>query len=473
MIKKQLKILLLVTALVIISTIALYFLQNDEKPSPVIETKLIINREFFDVVMINVTNDKDTITVIQENGGFRMEGVSSEIINPDYLQQIVADSAYIEYDQKIENPQNVSGFGLDSPTSEVEITYKDGKQLKLLIGDEGPINNTRYVQNVNDGKVYLLKKAATIRFTMSKEDFVHYIIVPPHQVQDVLSTINYVKYDGKLLDRPIIIEKVDTNNEQQLMQSSSFGVASHLMIEPTLQKIDLREANLQFSALVGLLNHGIVGFDLSDSELEKYGFDDPDLVMEFSFSPDAKVEATTYLLEVTTINNQSYAMVNRNKVIHIIEEEAFLSIAYEKIISRWFFTPLLLDVEELIFRSNNLEHVFSIEKLGNNEIKVLKDNNEIDSDAFRKFYNLVVSASHDGTYQSFSTPNESILEIEFNYIDQDKSNDVVKYYQGGARRNNVCFNETCGFAIKDTYVETINNAISLIEKDEFFPSNWE
>jgi hypothetical protein len=124
-------------------------------------------------------------------------------------------------------------------------------------------------------------------------------------------------------------------------------------------------------------------------------------------------------------------------------------------------------------RSSGVEHEFSIEKLGNNKIKVLKDGEVIDSDAFRKFYNLVVSASHDGVYQPFSSSTSSILEIEFDYIEKDKPNDIVKYYQGGARRNNVCFNDTCEFAIKETYVDYIKNAISLLESDETFPTDWE
>lgn len=473
MIGKQLKVLLISTAIVIIATLGLLLLQRDNNNAVNEESKTIVNRDFFDVVEINVSNTKDKINVIQENGGFRMEDVSSEIINLEYLRQIVTDSAYVEYVQEINGAINRFEFGLENPTSEVEIIYKDGEILKLLIGNEGPINNTRYVQDKDTEKVYLFQKATTIRFLMSKEEFVGFVIVPPHEVQNVLSTISYVHYSGKKLERPITIKIVDENSEEELLQASSFGVASHLMLEPVVQKVDLREADKQFSALVGLLNKGIIGYDVSDSVLEEYGFYDPDLVIEFDFSPDGEREVTSYLLEITVINSQSYAMVNRNRVIHSIEDEAFLKIAYENIISRWFFTPLLLDVDELIIRAGNTEHIFTITKSGDNKIQVLKDNVEIDADAFRKFYNLVVSASHDGVYNPFSVSEPSLLEVEFKYNNENKENDRVKYYEGSARRNKVCFNETCEFAIKNTYVNYIVNALSLIENDEEFPVDWE
>ena len=473
MIIKQFRVLIIITVIVVLATAALFLLQDKKETPTNQEPNLISNRDFLDVARIRVVNKQDSMIVVQENGGFYMEEVPSEIINPEYLQQIVADSAYIEYEQRIEDVNNLSDFGLDDPESVVEITYSNNESLTLLLGNEGPISNTRYVYNENDENVYLFKKAATIRFIMSKNDFVNYVIVPPHEVQDVLSTISYVKYDGKLLERPIVIEKVDTTNENQVAQASSFGVASHLMVDPTLQKVDLREANLQFSALVGLLNHGIVAYNATDSQLEQVGLLDPDLVIDFDFSPDAQREAQRYNLKVSTIDNQSYVMVNNNRVIHKIEEEAFLNIAYENIISRWFFTPLLLDVENLIVRFDNQEHLFSIEKLGDNQINVLKNGVEVDSDAFRKFYNLVVSASHDGEYLPFTPATSYLLEIEFDYIEKNKENDVVVYYDGGIRRNSVCFNDTCDFAIKDTYVDFVKNAVSLLESNSEFPINWE
>ena len=473
MIKKQLKVLTTVTIVLAFVTLGLLYFIKDNNSNNIIEPRLLVDRDLFDVIEIKVDNVKDSFIIVQENGGFRMEGLSSEIINPEYLQQIVADSAYIEYIQEIEEPSDLSYYGLDDPYSTVTISYKDNANVTLRIGNEGPIDNTHYVLVEATNKVYLFNKVSIIRYIMSKEEYVNFIIVPPHEIQNVLTTIQYVRYQGKKISRPIIIEIVDSNNDDQVLIASSFGVASHLMIEPTLQKIDLREATEQFAALVGLLNYGIVTYDATPDQLEQYGFNDADLVIDFLFSPDGQREATEYLLEVTMIDNNAYVMVNKNGVIHKIQEEAFLSVAYENMISRWFITPLMLDVESLTIRIDNKSHTFTIERLGNNNINVLMDNQEIDDGEFRKFYNLVVSASHDGIYGPFSPSIQSKLEIEFNYIDEGKPNDIVRYYKGETRRNNVCFNDTCEFAIKETYIEFIKTAVEALKNGDAFQTNWE
>lgn len=473
--QKQLKWLVLVTILLAVIVSALLISNKGDKEPEGPKKLLLVDKELSDVSKIMIENETDNFIVEQINGGFAFSDIDANLLNFEYVQQLIADSAYVEYLQLVEeNAKEVSVFGLDVPSSKVNIVYKDQQQLNLWIGAPGPKENTRYVLNKDNNNVYLFNEAATIRFTMSIKRYLDFVIVPPHEISDVMKTIKSVTYQGKMLGRPIVIERIDESDEVQLRDASSFGVTSHLMIEPTVQKLDLGVAIDQFKAIVGLLGHGIEQYNASAETLKQYGFDEPELLVDFEFSPDGVVDAIPYQLKVTKKDLQYFAMVNNNGVIHKIENEAFLQLSYEKLISRWFYTPLLLDVSQLSIEVNQKKYDFVIEKTTKNNIDVTLNKKEIDSDAFRKFYNLVVSASHDGTYQPFENKNKvEQLRIEFSYIDELKSNDVVQYYQGSTRRNNVCFADVCDFVIRDTYIDYIENAIIALEENKDFRVDWQ
>lgn len=473
--QKQFKWLVLATVgLAAIVSAMLLFEKEDSDPDILVKS-LLVDKQLSDVAKITIENETDTFVVEQIEGGFAFADIDANLLNFEYVQQLIADSAYVEYIQLVkENVEDASVFGLETPLSKVSIQYVDEDVLTLWVGASGPKENTRYVLDKKNNNVYLFNESATIRFTMSLKRYLDFVIVPPHEISDVMKTIDSVTYQGKMIDRTIVIKKIDSSSDEQLRDATSFGVASHLMVEPTVQKVDLGVAMDQFKALVGLLGHGVEAYNVSDETLKQYGFDDPLLLVDFNFSPDGVRDSTVYQLKVTQKNQQYYAMVNNNGVIHKIENEAFLDLSYEKLISRWFYTPLLLDVEQLSIEVNQKKYDFVIEKPAQNEITVTLNEQEIDSDEFRKFYNLVVSASHDGTYQPFnSDDHDRLMKIEFSYIDELKSNDVVQYYQGETRRNNVCFGDVCDFVIRDTYIKYIQDAIIALEMNKEFRLDWQ
>lgn len=474
MIKKHLRNLVIVNVVVLLGIGVLYFYQLS-KPEHIVESPslVLVNRDFMDVETIVVQNQYGEYMVQQEEGGFFLEGVSSDIIDPEHLKQLIAHSAFISFDKKIEDAVDLSLYGFDQSEAQVRIQYQDGQVMQLLIGKEGPLTNTYYVLDQIEQSVYLFKKANVVRYLYDKKHFVNKIIVEPNHSVNVMDSIQYVRYSGKEIPRDITIIKLDPNNDKQMVVASSFGALSHLMLEPTLQKVDIRQAQDQFLGIVGLLSKEVMIYDASQADLAAYGFDDPDMKIEYQFSLDGMMPAQNYLLEVAYKDNQPYVMLNRNGVIHAIEDETFLHVSYEKLISRWFYTPLLLDVSHLKIQSANQTYQFEIEKIKENQIKVYLNNQEVDSDAFRKFYNLVVSASHDGSYKPFERPNQALLDIEFTYYEASKTPDKVSYYPGDARRHQVCFNETCDFAIKESFVSLVDLALRSIAQGQDFEVNWE
>jgi Domain of unknown function (DUF4340) len=73
----------------------------------------------------------------------------------DAVNQLATAASSITSDRVVEDKaSNVSGYGLDSPTLEVDLTGKGGKISKLKIGDDTPTNSGAYAMLEGDPRVF-------------------------------------------------------------------------------------------------------------------------------------------------------------------------------------------------------------------------------------------------------------------------------------------------------------------------------
>jgi hypothetical protein len=69
-----------------------------------------------------------------------------------------------------EHPQDLTSFGLTTPSSEVDITTKDGKTQKLLLGSDTPSGSDTYAKLDSDPKVYTIAASSKSSFDKSVND---------------------------------------------------------------------------------------------------------------------------------------------------------------------------------------------------------------------------------------------------------------------------------------------------------------
>lgn len=63
------------------------------------------------------------------------------------------------------------------------------------------------------------------------------------------------------------------------------------------------------------------------------------------------------------------------------------------------------------------------------------------------------------------------MTITYHYT-QGKADDVITLYSGSTRRVNVFVNGVCEFAMKDSFVERVRQALPAIRAGESFDLNW-
>ena len=95
-------------------------------------------------------------TDLAKNGGkWQITAPMPYAADQDTAKQLVSSASNVSTDRVVEDKaSNVSAYGLNSPSLEVDITGKGGKVRKLKVGDDTPTNSGSYAMVEGDPRVF-------------------------------------------------------------------------------------------------------------------------------------------------------------------------------------------------------------------------------------------------------------------------------------------------------------------------------
>lgn len=118
-----------------------------------------IGRE--DVLSITVKNQNDTYKAYRaKDNKFYFEGAELISYNPEMFSSLVVNSTYVLSIGKVEDPLELSTYGLDSEenaTAVVTVKTLDDVTHKIIIGNKNPSGNFYYAKYYTKDFVYMLK----------------------------------------------------------------------------------------------------------------------------------------------------------------------------------------------------------------------------------------------------------------------------------------------------------------------------
>jgi hypothetical protein len=109
-----------------------------------------------DITKVTLKKKGADETVLQKtNGKWQIAAPKPYLADQDAVSQLVASAANVSSDRVVEDKAtNLSAYGLNAPSFEVDVTGKGGKVSKLEIGDETPTNSGSYAMLVGDPRVF-------------------------------------------------------------------------------------------------------------------------------------------------------------------------------------------------------------------------------------------------------------------------------------------------------------------------------
>ena len=130
-------------------------------------TKLLTipDDQFKEIKIVKVTGE--TIDLKKENGKWRMTAPKDLPADQDTAGTMQSTLANLSADKLIDaNPADLKGFGLDTPTLDVQVIRNDGKTDRILIGDDTPTGSGAYAKLASDKRVFTV--TSMVKSTLDK-----------------------------------------------------------------------------------------------------------------------------------------------------------------------------------------------------------------------------------------------------------------------------------------------------------------
>lgn len=109
-----------------------------------------------DVTGITYQYSGETLSFTKTEDTWKCSADESVEIDADKMKTMLSSLGSMTADSKVENPDDVSQYGLDAPTQTVTITFSDGSEKTLTFGMENEIVGGTYLQISGDTNVYLV-----------------------------------------------------------------------------------------------------------------------------------------------------------------------------------------------------------------------------------------------------------------------------------------------------------------------------
>ena len=140
---------------------------------------------------------------------------------------------------------------------------------------------------------------------------------------------------------------------------------------------------------------------------------------------------------------------------------------------RWFISPFISEVTALELEGQGSSWRFEISSDTVSSVEATLNGEELDSALFRKFYNLVMSAASDsGRLAEPPELTEPGFSLRVEYEDDEKPDDVLRFYSAGQRRLYVEVNGVCEFTMRENWLNVTLNALENVKMCKDFSSDW-
>ena len=188
----------------------------------------------------------------------------------------------------IENVEDYDQYGLSTPDTKIALETED-KSYEIKIGDYSKMDSKRYV-SIDDGNVYLMKEDPMDTFDKELKDFIKDDNIPDFE------GVSSIKFEGEA-NLDIVLKEQGTNpyNEEDVY----FDTYNDKLIPLDTDSIDKYLSKIETLDL-----NKYVTYNATEDELDKYGINTPDLLININYSEvDENENSTSKEFKLTVGSN--------------------------------------------------------------------------------------------------------------------------------------------------------------------------
>lgn len=298
------------------------------------ETAVLLELDTEAVTELSWSYEDETVELTHSEEGWAYEADSSFPLNQSRPDAMVTTLADITVNKTIEEPAELSEYGLDAPVCTVRVTADE--ETEILVGNENTMDGGRYV-SIGDGKVYLVADSLLDEFSGGLYDLVEKETIPN------LTYLKNVDIDGETVQLELCyLENSGLAYSDEYTWFLREG-DSYLTLDPELTDSLLNH-------LQTLYWNQCVDYKADEAALAEYGLDTPAVTVTADYTETVQVDTSetdedgntvyeteerdgTFTLEIGGYEGQScYARIAGSQMVYLIDAsvcDALLYTSYE------------------------------------------------------------------------------------------------------------------------------------------------
>lgn len=246
-----------------------------------------------DIASIYYKNDMTEMTLVKNSEDVWVNEAKPEVPLKSTTTKSIAKAVQSITSSKIvnENTEDVSEYGLDSPSLTVTVTKTDGSKVMLLVGDEAPLEDGDYACLYGSTTVYLIDTLFASAFEYTENQLTEVADGP------LITAANITHFLLENKDEGNLEITYDKENEYDF---SNTGVVPYVINQGYDIPVSGNSTNItDFFARFTTLSYAQC-VDYSGTDLAQYGLDDPYATLSIDYFIEAQDDSEDTGSEETT-----------------------------------------------------------------------------------------------------------------------------------------------------------------------------
>lgn len=153
--KKQLLVMLVVLALFVAAFFVIkYVMANQEIETETVSVTKIYHADKESIKGVQIVRENDTLDLVRDGDTWGLKDDKSAKLNQDSVDSVIGFAAYLNASDIIEEPGDLSEYGLDNPMYVVTITDALSSQQTYFVGDECVLDGTYFAKLEGSDTIY-------------------------------------------------------------------------------------------------------------------------------------------------------------------------------------------------------------------------------------------------------------------------------------------------------------------------------
>ena len=371
-------------------------------------------------------------------------------------------------------------YGFSKPYSVLKVELNDGGGYKVTVGSVSPDKSGRYINISGDGDFKKHEKTAYLVDTSvincvgnSLLNSVNMISAPA-----ITSSGENDEYfdSGELIkfDELLIGGRLHKDTIKVICPSDDLSLLSYMIEEPNEQAANDESVNSILGIVGGVYNSGAYVLDYKNSDIKKYGLDNPYLTYYIKVGDryiDMKISELQddgyYAYTVNYSNDGGKTVVDKN-IIYKLNAEGYeyFELKSEEIFFEKLFIEYVKYVESMsVTVSGEPTRTFTLDHEEGNEAHftvTTEKGKEIDEDEFCYYYaRLLYLTALENDDTDYAVGDDFVIKFKISYTTEGKADDeiVIYPYDKNVRRYVYKLNGNGTALVSKTLVEDLINCL--------------